>query len=79
MFVIRTATRPWASSPSPALALGVGACTAAGVLLPFTPLAPWLGFTPLPPLFFGFLITMIATYLAVVEVAKGWFFRRYAV
>jgi Mg2+-importing ATPase len=47
------------------------------VALPFTPLAPWLGFTPLPPLFFGVLAVMAATYLGLVEVAKGWFYRRY--
>ena len=53
IFVIRTADRPWASRPSRALGWGVGGCAAAGAVLPFTPLAPWLGFTPLPPLFFA--------------------------
>ena len=79
IFVIRTAARPWASRPSAPLAWGVGASVGVGVLLPFTPLAPWLGFTPLPPLFFGFLVVMIGTYLALVEVVKRWFFRRYPV
>ena len=79
IFVIRTADRPWASRPSAPLAWGVGACVGVGVLLPFTPLAPWLGFTPLPPLFFGVLVVMIGTYLALVEVVKRWFFRRYPV
>jgi Mg2+-importing ATPase len=77
IFVIRTAARPWASAPSPALAWGVGASVGAGMLLPFTPLAPWLGFTPLPPLFLGFVLAMVATYLALVEVVKGWFYRHY--
>jgi len=79
IFVIRTAARPWASRPSAPLAWGVGASVGVGILLPFTPLAPWLGFTPLPPLFFGFLVVMIGMYLALVEVVKRWFFRRYAV
>ena len=78
VFVIRTAARPWASSPSRALAWGVGGSAAAGVLLPFTPVAPWIGFTPLPPLFFGFLVVTVTTYLGLVEVVKGWFYRRYA-
>jgi Mg2+-importing ATPase len=78
IFVIRTADRPWASRPSTALVWGVAASAGVGALLPFTPLAPWLGFTPLPPLFFGVLVVMIGTYLALVEVAKQWFFRRYA-
>ncbi len=77
IFVIRTADRPWASRPSPALVCGVGSCAAAGALLPYTPIAPWLGFAPLPPLFFGFLLFMIVSYLGLVEVVKRWFYRRY--
>ena len=77
IFVIRTADRPWASRPSRALAWSVVACAAVGALLPFTPLAPILGFAPLPPLFFGALLVMIVTYLGLVEVAKRWFYRRY--
>ena len=75
---IRTAARPWASRPSRPLAWGVGASVGVGVLLPFTPLAPWLQFVPLPPLFFAVLAGMVVTYLAIVEVVKGWFYRRYA-
>ncbi len=77
IFVIRTADRPWASPPSRPLAWGVGACLAVGVLLPFTPLAPWLGFVPPPPLFFAVLVAMVAIYLGIVEVVKGEFYRRY--
>jgi Mg2+-importing ATPase len=77
IFVIRTADRPWASRPSRALGWGVGSSAAAGALLPFTPLAPWLGFVPLPPLFFAFLFAMVLTYLGAVELAKRWFYRRY--
>jgi P-type Mg2+ transporter len=51
---------------------------AAGALLPFTPLAPWLGFTPLPPLFFAVLAGMVLLYLALVEAVKGGFYLRYA-
>jgi Mg2+-importing ATPase len=79
IFVIRTAGRPWRSAPSPALAWGVAAAAGAGLLLPVTPVASWLGLVPLPPLFFGFLVLMIVTYLALVEVVKGWFYRRYPV
>jgi len=79
IFVIRTAGRPWSSAPSPALAWGVGASAAVGALLPYTPLAPWLGFEPPPALFFAFLVGMVVTYLALVEVVKTWFYRRYPV
>jgi Mg2+-importing ATPase len=77
IFVIRTAGPPWRSRPSRGLAWGVSACAAAGALLPFTPLAPWLGFTPLPPLFFAFLLAMVVAYLGLTEVVKRWFYRRY--
>jgi Mg2+-importing ATPase len=77
IFVIRTAGPPWRSRPSRGLAWGVSACAAAGALLPFTPLAPWLGFTPLPPLFFAFLVAMVLAYLGLMEVVKRWFYRRY--
>ena len=33
---------------------GVGACVAIRAIIPFTPFSEWLGFTPLPPLFFAF-------------------------
>jgi len=42
---------------------------ATGIAIPFTPLAGWLGFTPLPPVFAA-LVTMIIAYLGVVEVVK---------
>jgi Mg2+-importing ATPase len=77
IFVIRTAGRPWQSRPGAGLACGVCACVATGAIIPYTPLAPWLGFTPLPPLFFAILVLMVVTYLGLVEVVKRWFYRRY--
>jgi P-type Mg2+ transporter len=47
-----------------------------GMLLPFTPLATPLGFTPLSGLYFLFLAGMIITYLLLVEVVKHWLMRR---
>jgi hypothetical protein len=37
--------------------------------------APRLGMTPLPPLFFAILLLMIAMYLTLVEIMKHWFYR----
>jgi Mg2+-importing ATPase len=76
IFVIRTAQRPWASPPSRALVAGVAGVLGVGVALPFTTLAPWLGFTPLPPLLLVVLGVMAAGYLALVEGVKRWFYRR---
>jgi Mg2+-importing ATPase len=75
IFVIRTAAAPWAAPPSRGLVLGVAGALGVGVLLPFTPLAPWLGFAPLPAPFFAFLSVMTLGYLAAVEIAKRRFYR----
>ena len=39
-----------------------------------SPLGGLLGFAPLPPLFFGVLLVMILTYLALVQVIKRRFY-----
>ena len=70
LFVIRTAGHPLRSRPSPALAVGVLAALGIGMALPWTPLAPRLGMTPLPAAFFVFLLAATATYLLLVELAK---------
>jgi Mg2+-importing ATPase len=49
-----------------------------GILLPYTPLAGPLGFTPRPALFFLFLIAAAITYLLLVEVGKRVLMRRRA-
>ena len=51
---------------------------AIGILLPYTPLAGPLGFTPLPGLYFLFLIAMTVTYLLLVELVKRPLMKRYA-
>ena len=75
IFVIRTRRVPFLRSrPSLALAGATMACAGVGAVLPFSPLAPLLGFTPLPARFFAILVVMIAAYLALVECAKAAFF-----
>jgi Mg2+-importing ATPase len=49
-------------------------CALIGAILPFTPLAPALGFTALPLEFFLILVAMIVGYLVLVEVVKARFF-----
>jgi P-type Mg2+ transporter len=76
VFVIRTRRVPFIRSrPSRPLLATTLAVVGVGLVLPFTPLADTLGFRPLPPLFLGILLGMIATYLALAELGKGWFFR----
>jgi Mg2+-importing ATPase len=70
LFVIRTAGRPWRNLPSAPLAITTLAVVAFGMILPFTPMAPALGFVPLPASFFAFLLFATATYLVLVEMVK---------
>jgi Mg2+-importing ATPase len=74
LFVIRTAGNPLRSRPSGWLTVNTLAMVTVGILLPFSPLARLLGFTPLPPLFFLFLAISTLTYLLLVQVAKRRFF-----
>ena len=78
IFVIRTRGRPFASRPHPALLLTSRGIVGVAMVLPFTPLAGMLGFTPLPPEFFGLLAGLMIVYLVLVEIVKRWFYRRLA-
>jgi P-type Mg2+ transporter len=46
-----------------------------GALLPATPLAPTLGFSPLPGAFYAALVGMVIAYLALIEFGKLVFYR----
>jgi Mg2+-importing ATPase len=70
LFVIRTAGNPLRSRPSRPLAITTLVIVAFGILLPFTPIADPLGFTPLPLSYFAFLVGMTTLYLLLVEVVK---------
>jgi Mg2+-importing ATPase len=76
LFVIRTAGNPLRSRPSLPLTITALLAVFVGIILPYTPLAYPLGFTPLPPLYFLFLAGMTITYLLLVEVVKHWLMRR---
>ena len=76
IFVIRTRRNPLRSHPNRWLVLTSVAVVITAMLLPFTPLAPYLGFTPLPLSYFGLLGVLLVTYLLMVEGGKQWFYRR---
>ena len=75
IFVIRTRRNPLRSRPHRWLVLTSLAVVVTAMALPFTMLAPYLGFAPLPPAFFGLLGVLVACYLLVVEGGKQWFYR----
>ncbi len=79
LFVIRTAGNPLHSRPSAPLTATTLAVVAAGILLPYTPLAGPLGFVPLPATFYPFLVAVTGTYLIFVEIVKRRLLARAAV
>jgi Mg2+-importing ATPase len=78
LFIIRTAGNPLRSRPSLPLTITTLLIVAVGCVLPYSPLAGPLGFTPLPALYFLFLAGMVVSYLFLVELIKRPLMRRYA-
>jgi Mg2+-importing ATPase len=76
IFIIRTG-RPFNDLPHPALAASTLIAFALAVLIPYSPLAPWLGFVPPPAPVLGALALVTIAYLAVVFQVKRWFFARH--
>ena len=76
IFIIRT-TQPFRSWPHPLLVASSLTAFGLAVALPFSPLAPWLGFVPLPASLLAALAGVTVAYLAVVYAARRWFFARY--
>ncbi len=76
IFVIRTRRNPLYSHPNHWLVLTSLGVVLTAIVLPFTALAPYLGFVPLPLSFFGLLVVLLIAYLLMVEGGKQWFYRR---
>ncbi len=75
IFAIRTRRIPFfRSHPSVPVILAAVGVALVSVVLPATPLAHLLGFTPLPATFFAALLGMIAGYLVLVEIGKRIFY-----
>ncbi len=70
IFVIRTAKNPMRSRASRPLTITTLAIVAAGILLPYSPLAGPFGFVPLPRTYFAFLASATIVYLVLVEFGK---------
>jgi Mg2+-importing ATPase len=78
IFVIRTHGNPLASRPHRLLAATSLAAVAAAIVLPYSPLAGWLGFVPLPPALIAALAAMTGAYLLAVQGVKRWFYAHHA-
>ena len=75
--VIRTNRIPflqsWASWP---LIVTTAVIMAFGAWLPFSPLGPAFGFTPLPPLYWPLLAVTLLGYVLLTQVVKTWLLRK---
>jgi P-type Mg2+ transporter len=76
--IIRTAKLPFIESrASPALIATSLLISLAGIALPYSPLAPALGLTALPWLYWPCLVLILGCYGVLVHVVKVWFVRRW--
>ena len=75
IFLIRTREPFWKSRPHPALIVSSLGALAVALALPFTPLAGWLGFKPLPVPVLLALGGVVAAYLVAAELMKRWAMR----
>ena len=73
--IVRTRGRFYRSRPGTVLLWSTVAVAAAAVLIPWLPLAGWLGFIPLPPHLLLSIIGIVLLYTAAAELAKSRFYR----
>ena len=78
VFVIRTAGNPFSSRPSKSLLIAVLTIVTLAMVIPYTPLGTLLGFVPLPFMLVAAIGLLAVTYLLVVQMVKGWFYRKHA-
>jgi P-type Mg2+ transporter len=76
--IIRTAKIPFLESrASTALIITTIIIAAIGIALPFTPFGAYLGFVPLPPLYWVAIAIILPGYAVCTHLMKSWFIRRY--
>ncbi|HVH30894.1 MAG TPA: cation transporting ATPase C-terminal domain-containing protein, partial [bacterium] len=76
VLVVRTRRPFWQSRPGPWLVVATVGVLAVTLVLPFTPLGPFLGFEPIPLSFVAMLGAIMAVYILSAEVIKRIFHRR---
>ena len=76
--VIRTHKIPFLQSRS-SLALLISSLAVVGVgfYLPYSPLAPALGFVPLPAMYWVYLTIMMLCYILITHGVKTWFYKKF--
>ena len=77
VFAVRTRLPIIHSRPSRAMMVVTGAVMAVTLLLPYSPFAGLLGFTPLPMKYLVVIFGIVTLYFLSAEFAKRWFYRKY--
>ncbi|MEM2172573.1 MAG: magnesium-translocating P-type ATPase [Thermoproteota archaeon] len=78
IFSIRTKRSPfWKSRPSRLLLFNNMAIIASALILPYTPLGIIFRFEKPPATFYMALAVILSAYVALAEIIKSWFYRRY--
>ena len=75
MLILRTRRSCFGSRPAAALMVSVGGVALTAILLPYSPLAPVIGFQPLPAGIVGAIGLIAAAYISSTEWWKRQFFR----
>jgi Mg2+-importing ATPase len=77
IFSIRTRLVPFTKSvPGRFLAIASIGVAVFAIAIPYTPLASWFSFVPLPISFFGWLVLLVVAYISIVELAKKIVYRK---
>lgn len=75
--IIRTNRIPFIQSQASRPLLMMSAfIVAIGIVIPYSPLGSYLGFTPLPKLYWPLLVLSLAGYAALTQVVKMWLLRK---
>jgi Mg2+-importing ATPase len=78
IFAIRTNKSPfWKSKPSKLLLLSSIAIITFALVLPYTPLGEIFRFVKPPATFYIALVAILGVYVALAEIVKSWFYKRY--
>jgi P-type Mg2+ transporter len=75
VLVVRTRRRVLTTPPSLPLAVATACSIVAALALPFTPIAPLLGFAAVPATFVGAMALIVVLYIVAAEAAKRLFYR----
>jgi Mg2+-importing ATPase len=76
--IIRTGRIPFIqSSPSWQLLVGTIVIMVIGSWLPYSPIASFLGFVPLPPSFWGWMLLFLMSYSVLCHFVKVWFLKKF--